>query len=74
MTSVLRVLCNDSCRGSFRIAIIAFESLIKLAMVLGYAADVRNLFGIPKFDTMEELDLIHRKSGDKRAYTKNTTE
>lgn len=74
MTSVLRVLCNDSCRGSFRIAIIAFESLIKLAMVLGYAADVRNLFGIPKFDTMEELDLIRRKSGDKRAYTKNTTE
>lgn len=45
-----------------------------LAMALGYAANVRNLFGIPKFDTMEELDLIRRKSGDKRAYTKNTTE
>ena len=54
--------------------LIAFESLIKLAMALGYAADVRNLFGTPKFNTMEELDLIRRKSGDKRAYSKNATE
>ena len=40
-------------------------------MALGYASDVRNLFGISKFDTMEELDMIRRKSGDKRAYAKN---
>ena len=51
--------------------LIAFESLIKLAMALGYTSDVRNLFGTPKFDTMDELDLIRRKSGDKRAYPKN---
>lgn len=51
--------------------LIAFESLIKLAMALGYAPDVRNLFGTSKFNTMEELDMIRRKSGDKRAYAKN---
>lgn len=50
--------------------LIAFESLIKLAMALGYSADVRSLFGTSKFDTMEELDMIRRKSGDKRAYGK----
>lgn len=51
---------------------IALESLIKLAMALGYASDMRNLFGTSKFDTMEELDMIRRKSGDKRAYPKNS--
>lgn len=51
--------------------LIAFDSLIKLAMALGYTSEVRNLFGTPKFDTMEELDMIHRKSGDKRAYIKH---
>lgn len=50
--------------------LIAFDSLIKLAMALGYTADIRNLFGAPKFNTMEELDLIRRKSNGKRAYTK----
>ena len=51
--------------------LIAFESLIKLAMALGYAPDVRSLFDTSKFDTMEELDMIRRKSGDKRAYPKD---
>lgn len=51
--------------------LIAFESLIKLAMALGYAPDVRGLFGTSKYNTMEELDMIRRKSGDKRAYAKN---
>ncbi len=51
--------------------LIAFESLIKLAMALGYAPDVRSLFDTSKFDTMEELDMIRSKSGDKRAYPKN---
>lgn len=50
---------------------IAFESLIKLAMALGYTSEIRNLFGTPKFNTMEELDLIRRKSNDKRAYGKS---
>lgn len=51
--------------------LIAFESLIKLAEALGYTFDIKNMFGAPKYDTMEELDMIRRKSGDKRAYVKN---
>ncbi len=51
--------------------LIAFESLVKLAMALGYTSDVKNLFGAAKFDTIEELTLIRRKSKNKRAYSKN---
>lgn len=48
--------------------LVSFESLIKLAMALGYTSEFKSLFGEPKFDTMQELDTIRRKSGDKRAY------
>lgn len=51
--------------------LIAFESLIKLAIALGYTSEIKNLFSVPKFDTMEELDLIRQKSKDKRAYSKS---
>jgi len=51
--------------------LIAFESLIKLAMALGYTSEIKDLFCSPKFDTMEELDLIRHKSKDKRAYSKS---
>ena len=51
--------------------LIAFESLIKLAMALGYTSELKDLFCVPKFDTMEELDLIRQKSNDKRAYVKS---
>lgn len=50
--------------------LIAFESLIKLAMALGYTSEIKDLFSAPKFDTMEELYLIRQKSNDKRAYIK----
>ncbi len=49
---------------------IALESLIKLAMALGYTSEIKSLFSAPKFDTMEELDLIRQKRNDKRAYVK----
>ena len=52
--------------------LIAFDSLIKLAMALGYTSEIKDLFSAPKFDTMEELDLIRQKSNDKRAYIKRT--
>ncbi|MDD6702438.1 MAG: helix-turn-helix transcriptional regulator [Muribaculaceae bacterium] len=52
--------------------LIALESLIKLAMALGYTSEIRNLFGASKFDTMDELDMIRRKRGGKRAYSKKT--
>lgn len=48
--------------------LIAFESLVKLAIALGYAGEIRGLFGEAKFDTIDELDLIRRKKEDKRAY------
>ncbi len=51
--------------------LIAFESLIKLAMALGYTSEIKDLFSTPKFDTMEELEQIRQKSNDKRAYTKS---
>lgn len=50
---------------------ISFESLVRLAMALGYAPEVKNLFGESKFTTMAELDLIRSKKEDKRAYPKN---
>lgn len=50
--------------------LIAFESLVKLAMALGYISEIKDLFGAPKFSTMDELDLIRRKSKNKRAYPK----
>lgn len=40
-------------------------------MALGYTAEVKSLFGSPKFKTMKELDLINKKSKSKRAYIKN---
>lgn len=51
-----------------RTGLIGFESLVKLAMALGYISDIRNLFGVAKFNTMQELELIRRKKDDKRAY------
>ena len=54
--------------------LIGFESLIKLAMALGYTSEIKNLFATPKFNTMEELTQIRRKTGDKRAYPKKTNE
>lgn len=51
--------------------LIAFDSLIRLAMALDYTTEIKNLFATPKFNTMEELDMIRRKSGDKRAYPQN---
>lgn len=51
-----------------RTGLIAFESLIKLAMALGYIYDIRNLFSTAKFNTMQELEQIRRKKDDKRAY------
>ena len=39
-------------------------------MALGYTSEIKDLFSTPKFDTMEELDLIRQKSNDKRAYIK----
>lgn len=52
--------------------LISLDSLIKLAMALGYVSEVKNVFGQPKFSTLEELAVIRRKTKSKRAYPKNT--
>ena len=51
--------------------LIAFESLVRLAMALGYTPEIKSLFDTPKFDTIEELDIIRSKKDDKKAYPKN---
>ncbi|MDE5789681.1 MAG: helix-turn-helix domain-containing protein [Muribaculaceae bacterium] len=51
---------------------ISFESLIKLAMALGYTSEIKNLFSAPKFNTMKEHDLIRQKRNNKRAYPKRS--
>lgn len=53
--------------------LIGFESLVRLAVALGYVSDIRTMFATSRFDTMEELDVIRRKSGDKRAYAKKVS-
>ena len=50
--------------------LISFESLVKLAMALGYTSEISSMFGSPKFDTMAELDMIRLKTNSKRAYPK----
>lgn len=50
--------------------LISLESLIKLAMALGYTAEVKGIFSTPKFDTIAELDMIKQKRDSKRAYVK----
>lgn len=50
--------------------LVSLDALVRLAMALGYAPEIRALFGEPKFNTMDELTEIRRKSGGKRAYAK----
>ena len=40
-------------------------------MALGYASDVRHLFGEAKYSTMAELDQVKSKLHSKRAYPKS---
>lgn len=56
--------------------LISLKNLIELARALGYLADVKNIFSEPKYSTMEELQMIRRNSGKKKAYqkSKNTYE
>lgn len=51
--------------------LISLNNLIALAMVLGYTTDIKNLFGTPKYSTMEELTQIRRNTGKKRAHNSN---
>ena len=50
--------------------LISLKNLIALAMALGYTSEIKNLFATPKYATMEELTLIRKNSGKKKAYKK----
>lgn len=50
--------------------LVSLKNLIALAMTLGYASDIKNLFATPKYATMEELTQIRRNAGKKKAYRK----
>ena len=51
--------------------LISFPSLISLAMALGYSTEIKSIFNVSKFDTMEDLSQIRKNSGKKRAYKRN---
>lgn len=50
--------------------LISLKNLIALALALGYAAEVKNLFAAPKYSTMEELTQIRKNTNKKKAYRK----
>ena len=48
--------------------LISLKNLIGIAMALGYASEIKNIFEQPKYSTMEELSQIRRNAGKKKAY------
>ena len=50
--------------------LISLKNLIKLAMALGYTAEIKNIFAQPKYSTMEELTQIRKNKGKTKAYRK----
>ena len=57
-----------------RNGLISLTNLIKLAVALGYTAEVKGIFSEPKFSTMEELALIRKNAGKTKAYPKQKKE
>lgn len=50
--------------------LISLKNLIALAMSLGYTSEIKNLFAIPKYTTMEELTQIRKNANKKKVYKK----
>lgn len=50
--------------------LVSLKNLIALALAMGYAAEVKNLFATPKYSTMEELTQIRSNAHKKKAYRK----
>ena len=42
----------------------------ELAMALNYTHEIKNLFAVPKYSTMEELTQIRKNSNKKKAHRK----
>lgn len=49
---------------------ISLKNLINIAMALDYTSELKAIFSVQKYDTMEELTQIRRNMGKKRAYHK----
>lgn len=45
---------------------ISLESYVALCKALGYSDEIKSLLAEPKYNTMEELDRIHRNQNRKR--------
>ena len=50
--------------------LISLKNLIALAMALGYASEIKNLFATPKYATMEELTQIRKNANKTKVYKK----
>lgn len=48
--------------------LISLKNLIGIAMAMEYTSEVKNIFSEPKYSTMEELTLIRKNTGKKRAH------
>ena len=50
--------------------LISLKNLIALAMAMDYTSEVKNIFSLPKYSTMEELTQIRKNTGKSRAFKK----
>ena len=48
--------------------LISLRNLIGIAMALGYTSEIKNLFALPKYSTMEELMQIRKNQNKKKAH------
>lgn len=53
---------------------ISLKNLISIAMALDYVSEIKGIFSVPKYATMEELTQIRRNKGKKKAYRKSDTD
>jgi transcriptional regulator with XRE-family HTH domain len=54
-------------------SLISLHNLIELAIALGYVYELRNIFATPKFNTIRELDQIHKNAKRSKAYPLHRT-
>lgn len=51
-----------------RTGLISLKNLIAIAVVMGYASEIKDVFAEPKYSTMEELAEIRKNAGKKKAH------
>ena len=48
--------------------LISLKNLIGIAMAMEYTSEVKSIFAVPKYSTMEELTQIRKNTGKSRAH------